>query len=850
MALQPWTLRHTYRPRGRVVASCSASNRFKLRAVGGVAAVPAVPALLHTHFPSRNPSRDSAGGGVASIRRRGLPLCRAEQQQQQGQGQQQLGDKEDVGEQEEMSNKAHPTSDGNGVGTDTAATITTTATTATITPAAAASSFPPELLEGEELPYREPDSTAKFWTSFKLAFALPWRRFKKNSVLSFKLEGEVSDQQRSFFDPGLSMPALCTAMRKAALDPRIQGLAIEIGPLGVGWGKVQEIKRHIEHFRCSGKYVVAWMKSGGEKEYYLACACSEVYAPPCAAVSLRGFVTGGSFLRGVLDKAGVEPQVERIGRYKSAGDQLLRRDMAPEQREQLGAIQADVVEEWLRHVAAARGKTREEVVAFVEEGVYDMARFKEGGWVTDLWYEDQLIEELKMRTTGLRPRDGESEGEVAAREKELSKPLRRVGLRKYGSVDPGAFGLGGGGGGWGRGGGKKIAVLRTSGAILGKSSGAGGSNITPDSVIPKLRALARDKSVAAVVLRIDSPGGDALASDLMWREVVALRGRKPVVASMADVAASGGYYLAMGASAIVAEPLTITGSIGVVTGKFNLAQLYDKIGYSKELISWGRFAQLLADNRPFTQEEAALFSAAAQHAYTSFRDKAAASRGMRQEEMQAVAQGRVWSGTAAKEVGLVDALGGLQRAVRLAAHAAGLPPGEQPALVEVGRPAAPSPAALLGAGAMTLLGMMLPRAASSSPAAAAAAAAAISALSGSGAPSSSSSSGSLSSSSSTAQQLAALASAVLLQEPGRCAYLMTDVDATSVACSSSCSSSSGMSGTAAAVGSLMGGGLGVGGGGGAYDNDYGFLSEGEQQQQWGEVGGFLGGILGNRWWWW
>ncbi|GLC74286.1 hypothetical protein PLESTF_001485100 [Pleodorina starrii] len=678
-----------------------------------------------------------------------------------------------------------------------------------------AASFPSEVLEGAELPFAAPTDQDRFWTRLKLAFALPWRRFKQDSVLTFTLEGEVSDQARSFLDSGLSMPAVCGALRKAALDPRVQGVALEIGPLGIGWGKVQEIRRHLDYFRSSGKYAVAWMKQGGEKEYYLATACSEIYAPPSAYLSLRGFVTGGTFLRGVLDKVGVEPQVKRIGAYKSAGDQLLRRDMAPEQREQLSAIQSDVVEEFLRQVSTARGKTREEVVAFIEEGVYDMERFKSGGWVTDLWYEDQLLEELKMRTTGLRPQEGESEDERKKREKALAAPLRRVGLRKYTAVSPSAFGLAGGK--------KRIVVLRTSGAIVGKSSGAA---ITPDSVIPKLRALAKDKSVAAVVLRVDSPGGDALSADLMWREIRQLDAVKPVIASMADVAASGGYYMAMAARAIVAEPLTITGSIGVVTGKFNLSELYGKIGYNKELISWGRFAQLLADNRTFSAEEEALFDSSAQHAYESFRNKAAASRGLAVEEMQAVAQGRVWSGNAARKVRLVDALGGINRALALARHAAGIPPEERLTVVELGK-MRPSPTALLGGGALAgavVLGLLRGQ----SPAQALAAATGAAAV---GLASATGSAGSATAAAAAAAAAlpvvgpaaAQLATLTSVLQPGRCAYLMTEVDALSVGCSSSSSSS---------MAAMGGGGSGLAGGvlSEAEGEGFGFLGEGRADE--------------------
>ncbi|GFH21945.1 uncharacterized protein HaLaN_19335, partial [Haematococcus lacustris] len=397
------------------------------------------------------------------------------------------------------------------------------------------------------------NGSGEFWTSFKLAFALPWRRFKDKSVLAIKIEGDIPDQSKSWVEQGSSVPQLCEGLRKAALDPRVSGLAIEVGPLGVGYAKLQEIRRYISYFKASGKFTVAYMKQAGEKEYYLASACKEVYAPPTASISLRGFVVGGTFLRGVFDKVGVEPQVQRIGAYKSAGDQLLRSSMSEAQREQLGALLEDTYDEFVRTVALARGKSEQEVKDLLDSGLFDTAKFAEAGWLDGLKYEDELIEDLKQRTTP----DAKPE-----------KPLRKIGIRKIASVNPGAYGLRGK---------KRVVVLRTAGAIVGRSTGTG-ATITPDSLIPVLRSLAKDKGVAAVVLRVDSPGGDALASDLMWREIKKLGEKKPVIASMADVAASGGYYLSMAAHKIVAEPLTITGSIGVVTGKFNLAELYGKVG--------------------------------------------------------------------------------------------------------------------------------------------------------------------------------------------------------------------------------------------------------------------------------
>lgn len=529
-----------------------------------------------------------------------------------------------------------------------------------------------------EMRYKEPTSNEKFFTSLRLIFALPWRRFKNGSALTMKLSGKIAEQPQSRFSSTLSLPDICGSLYKAAYDPRVKGVVVKIDPLDCGWAKLQEIRRHVEFFRESGKFAMAYLERAGEKEYYLASAFEEVYAPPSASVSLRGLSVNGTFLRGVLDKVGVEPEVRRIGKYKSAGDQLLREDMSEAQREQLSTLLDDIYEDFVSGIAHGRGKTKEEVEDFINEGVYDMKVLQEGNWVTNLKYEDEINDILKERTGG------------------KEDELRFVKLKRYSKVSPSAFGLFGG---------KTIAVVRTSGAILG-GSGASGA-ITAESVIAQLRSLKKNKKVAAVVLRVDSPGGDALASDLMWREAKKFAEEKPLIASMADVAASGGYYLSMGCQKIVAEGLTLTGSIGVVTGKFSLEQLYEKIGYRKETISRGRYAQILNESRSFNEDEAALFDKAAEFAYEQFRDKAAESRDMSIDEMQEVAQGRVWSGKRAHSVGLVDHIGGLWKAVQLAREAAGIKEEEKVTIREVSRAKA-SPLSLLSGGvsATVLQGMI------------------------------------------------------------------------------------------------------------------------------------------------
>ncbi len=507
-----------------------------------------------------------------------------------------------------------------------------------------------------EIQYIEPTGAQRAITNFRLFFALPWRRFKSGSALSIKFSGSIAEKPQSRFSSTLSLPAICDSLQKAAVDPRITGLVVKIDPLQCGWAKLQEIRRHIELFKQSGKWTVAYMERAGEKEYYLASAFDEIYCPPSGSISLLGFSVSGTFLRGVFEKIGIQPEVRRIGKFKSAGDQLLRNDMSEAQSEQLNALLDDIYEDFVETIATARKKDRADVENLINAGVFEMEKLQQGGWVDGLKYADEVDDIIKERTGG------------------KEDELRFVPFKRYKKVGRSAFNLDGGK--------KAIAVVRTSGAITGGSSGSG---ITSGEVIAQLRQLKKNKRIAAVVLRVDSPGGDALASDLMWREIQKLSEEKPVIASMADVAASGGYYMAMACRKIVAEQLTITGSIGVVAGKFSLGELYKKVGYNKETLSKGKYAQLFLDSRPQNQEESDLFDSSAQHAYESFRNKAASSRGMDIEALQEVAQGRVWSGKRAVTIGLVDAVGGINRAIALAKEAAEIDATEKVRIVEVSR---------------------------------------------------------------------------------------------------------------------------------------------------------------------
>ncbi|KAH9778361.1 serine protease SPPA [Citrus sinensis] len=429
-----------------------------------------------------------------------------------------------------------------------------------------------------EFEYEKFSAWKIFTVKLRMLVAFPWERVRKGSVLTMKLRGQIADQLKSRFSSGLSLPQICENFVKAAYDPRIVGIYLHIEPLSCGWGKVEEIRRHVVDFKKSGKFIIGYVPVCGEKEYYLACACEELYAPPSAYFSLYGLTVQASFLGGVLEKVGIEPQVQRIGKYKSAGDQLTRKTMSEENCEMLTALLDNIYGNWLDKVSSTKGKRKEDIERFINDGVYKVERLKEEGFITNVLYDDEVISMLKERL-GVQK----------------DKNLPMVDYRKYSGVRRWTLGLTGGG--------DQIAVIRASGSISRVRSplSLSSSGIIGEQLIEKIRKVRESKRYKAAIIRIDSPGGDALASDLMWREIRLLSESKPVIASMSDVAASGGYYMAMAAGTILAENLTLTGSIGVVTGKFNLGKLYEKIGFNKEIISRGKYAEVLAaEQRPFS----------------------------------------------------------------------------------------------------------------------------------------------------------------------------------------------------------------------------------------------------------
>ncbi|CAN8062082.1 unnamed protein product [Agarophyton chilense] len=533
---------------------------------------------------------------------------------------------------------------------------------------------PPPLSTLEHTMSFTPKSTfRRFATSFRMLRQIRGR-LSKRTVLTARLTGSLSEK---IPPPGLpfsgppkmSLPVLLNALRLAANDPRIAHLHMRIDPLSIGWGKIFEIRRHLEYFRASGKAITVFLESGGPKEFFLAMGYA-VFVPPEGGLGLRGFAASGTFVRGVLEKIGIQPQVERIGKYKSAGDSIARKDMSSAQREVINALLGDVSDTWMKSVCEATGVDQKRLEEFMDRSPWDMTEYEQMGLVTGIRYESEIEDALKLKFA--------KGGFTRSDEEVLKKKLPSVDVMKYvRRTNDKLLGLGGR---------KRIAVIRAVGAITsGKNSSSPlmGPTLGSDSLVELIKKVKDDKRYVACLLRCDSPGGSALASDIMWNELRKLAKVKPLLTSQVDVAASGGYYLSM-ASEIVSEPLSITGSVGVVTAKPSLEELYKKLGYSKENISvGGKYAELLVDDRPFTEAEASYFREGAELAYKKFVTKAALSRGKTYDEMEEVAQGRVWTGRQAKEMGLVDYLGGFQKAIEILKEKAGIDKDEYVRLEEV-----------------------------------------------------------------------------------------------------------------------------------------------------------------------
>jgi protease-4 len=440
------------------------------------------------------------------------------------------------------------------------------------------------------------------------------------------------------------------SLRKAKVDSRIR--AVLVKPTGFEspfWGKVQEVRDAILDFKESGKPIYAYLEYGGDREYYLATAADKIYLMPSTSLDLTGVATYEVFLKGTLDKIGAYPDLHRIGDYKTAVNTFTETGYTAAHKEMDASLNGDLFEQIVDGIAAGRGKDEGEVRRLIDQGPFLPEDALRAGLVDDVQYEDQVRDLLK----------GDAEGEP-----------RVIDAEQYAGISSEMLGLNRG---------PRLAVIYAAGTITSGKSGfdvVNGAVVGSDTLIEYIRSARRDSSVRGIVLRIDSPGGSATASDAVWRELMIARNERadrPIVASMSDLAASGGYYIAMPAQVIVAQPSTLTGSIGIFGGKIVTGGVYEKLGARIESTSVGRHAEIGSPVRPYNPEEVKKLNEQLQAFYDQFVEKAAASRGSTPERIDALAQGRVWTGQQAKDRGLVDALGGLDEAIALAKQRANIP---------------------------------------------------------------------------------------------------------------------------------------------------------------------------------
>jgi protease-4 len=452
----------------------------------------------------------------------------------------------------------------------------------------------------------------------------------------------------------LQLRTVTRAIRAAARDSRVAGLLItgnlrSVG-YGSGFGALKEVRAALLTFKASGKPLVAYLNDATTRDYYLASTAGDLVLDPFGAILLPGLASQPLFMAGAFEKFGVGVQVTRVGKYKSAVEPYTRKDLSPEAREDLQKLLDDIWADLLGDIADSRRVARTEFQRIVDsEGLIPAASAVAHKLVDRTAYRDEIIDELKVKT---------------GRRKGTKESFKQMSLAAYAAVAPGVRDPSGSRG-------SEIAVVYAEGDIVdgeGQSGEVGGRRFARE-----LRQLRQNDNIKAVVLRVNSPGGSATASEEIQRELRLTMAKKPVVVSMGSVAASGGYWISTYSHRIFAEQTTITGSIGVYGMFINVQQLFNShLGLTWDTVKTGKLADMLTVSRPKTEEEMAVFQKLVDWIYDEFTTKVADSRKLDKAKVLEIAQGRVWSGVEAKKLGLVDEIGGLNKAIAFAAEKAGL----------------------------------------------------------------------------------------------------------------------------------------------------------------------------------
>ncbi|MBI2837786.1 MAG: signal peptide peptidase SppA [Acidobacteria bacterium] len=475
---------------------------------------------------------------------------------------------------------------------------------------------------------------------------------EEKSVLMLKLEGDIPEYATPPLSPFEKRPLTVWEIRevlqKSAADHRIVGLWVWLNYPNTGWGKVEEIVGYIDEFQKSKKPVVAYVNAADERGYSIALACDEIFAPADAYLELNGLAVEVVHIPGLLEKLGIKVQFERFGKYKSvSGEKYGRKDLSDPVREMINSMLDSQYSTLVGHIAARRNRTREQVQEEVDKGEY-FARHAIASGLIDGDKDEIQVEEHFSKKVG------------------VTGKLSLVSASTYASVPRDVAGL--------KEEGARIAIIHAAGIIV---QGKGGFNpifleheTGTDSILENLTRASEDEATKAIVLRVNSPGGAGFGPELICSKIEKVK--KPVVVSMSDYAASGGYWISMAARKIVAEPSTITGSIGVWSVFPDLSGFNEKLGLTVDTLKRGKRADMLFANRPLDEEERAIYRQSVLDMYNHFVSDAARLRKMPREKMEEVAQGRSWLGHQAKANGLVDAIGSIDTAIDLAKKEAGI----------------------------------------------------------------------------------------------------------------------------------------------------------------------------------
>ncbi|WP_414548582.1 signal peptide peptidase SppA [Anabaena sp. CCY 0017] len=489
-----------------------------------------------------------------------------------------------------------------------------------------------------------PQVTDKSVVVFDLSMTITDRAPGSGELLQRALSGAEA--------PRMTLRSVLDTLEKARLDPRIVGIYLDARGTttsgNTGFASLTEIRQALEKFRESGKKVVAYGMGLSERDYYLSSVADTIILNPIGLMEVKGLSSQPMFLAGALEKFGLGVQVVRVGKFKGGIEPFILNELSPENRQQIQKLLDDVWGDWRTTVGSNRKITPQKLQAIADtQAILTASEAKASGLVDQVAYMDEVVTDLKKLTAS----------------KETDRTFRQINLRNYAEVPDKALGVE-------RNSQNKIAVVYAEGEIVdgqGEDEQVGG-----DRFARILNQIRQDNDIKAVVLRINSPGGSATASEVMQREVQLTRKVKPVVVSMGDIAASGGYWIASDSSRIFAEPTTITGSIGVFGVLFNGQKLANDNGITWDTVKTARYADNQTVTRPKSPQELEIYQRSVNRIYSLFLDKVVQGRKLPAQKVAEIAQGRVWSGMGAKEIGLVDEIGGLNAAINYAAQEAKL----------------------------------------------------------------------------------------------------------------------------------------------------------------------------------